>query len=168
MIAKPAAMPGTCGARNATPPATIVNTSRGHSRLRRIAPGWCSGSAVLTRALESSRAMGGLISARLPSRSPMSAASTHQPTTIGTRVSSEWVAAASTETVASTVAAPPLSRTVVLRKSTKRTPLQQCLEHFPHPRRALDRQIGLLGQLGGDFVGAHGGAHHVAQPPRLH
>src|SRR6266568_727671 len=112
--------------------------------------------------------MGGLISARLPSRSPMSAASSHHPTAIGTRVSSEWLASASTETVASTVAAPPLSRTVVFRKSKKRTPLQQCLEHFPHPSRALAREIRLLLKLRGGCVGAHGRAHCSGQAPRLH
>ena len=46
MIAKPAAMPGICGARKARPPASSVNSASGHSRLSRIALGWCSGSVV--------------------------------------------------------------------------------------------------------------------------
>ena len=52
--------------------------------------------------------------------------------------------AASTVTAASAVAAPALSRTVVLRKSTNRTCLlQQRLEQPAHAAGAVDRQVGL-------------------------
>src|SRR5664279_4009750 len=155
MIAKPAAMPGTCGARKASPPAISVNSSSGHRRLTRIALGWFSGSAVLAFASASRRAIGGVI--------------THQPTTIGNRCSSELVPTASTVTSASAVAAPALSITVDLRKSTNRTRLlQQRLEQFAHARRAVDGQVGLARQLGWRFVGIDGDAENRVQRSRLH
>src|SRR5665811_477623 len=138
-------MPGIWGARNANPPATTMNSSSGHSLFRRVAPGRYSGSAVLDFASPSRRAIGGLTSARRPSRSPIAAATTHQPTEIGTIVASEDGAAESTVTITSAVAAAALSRTVALRKSTKCTPLlQQRLEQPAHTALPVDYQVGLL------------------------
>src|SRR5271167_513990 len=166
MIANPAAMPGTCGARKASPPAASVNTNSGQSRLTRIALGWCSGRVVLALAFASRRAIGGLVSARLPKRRPITAAITHQPSATGTTCFSPCSAAASTVTAASAVAAPALSRTVVLRKSTNRTVqrrLEKRLEQFPHAARAVDRQIGLTRELRRRFVGADGHAQGVRE-----
>src|SRR5277367_22732 len=155
MIAKPAAMPGIWGARKARPPASSVNSKSAHSRLSRIAPGWCSGNVVVDFAPASSRAIGGFVSARRPRRRPISAASTHQPTASGPTRASELCAAASTVTAPSAVAAPALSRTVVLRKSTKRTgQLQQRLEQTAHTAGAVEQEVGLRRQLRGSFVGA--------------
>src|SRR6516165_7587210 len=166
MIAKPVAMPGTWGARNARPPAASVNSNSGHRRLRRVAPGWCSGRVALAFALASRRAIGGLVSARRPRRRPMTAAISHQPTAITTRLFSEFPAAASTVTVASAVAAAALSRTVVLRKSTNRTRLlQKRSEQFAHAGRAVDREVGLEPQLGRRFIGAHSHAQRARQAP---
>ncbi len=78
------------------------------------------------------------------------------PRAIGASRWSEPCAAARTVTAASAVAAPALSRTVVLRKSTNRTcyRLQQRLEQTAHAGRAVDHEIGLGRQLRGSFVGA--------------
>ena len=107
---------------------------------------------MLDLALASSRAIGGLVCARRPRRSPIATAITHQPTANRISDVSELPADASTVTVASAVAAPALRRTVVLRKSTKRTVLQERLEQFPHAGGAVDREVGLLRQLGRRFV----------------
>jgi hypothetical protein len=85
MIAKPAAMPAICGARKARPPDSSVNSASGHSRLSRIAFGCCSGSVVVACADASRRAIGGLVCARLPSRSPMALAISHHPTATSAR-----------------------------------------------------------------------------------
>src|SRR5277367_5932145 len=138
MIAKPAAMPGICGAKNASPPDRSVNTINGHRRLTRIALGWCSGSELLAFALASSRAIGGFVCARLPSRMPVAVASSHQPTATSASCVSERELAAITVTAASAVAAPALRSTVVLRKSTNRTALQQRLEQLAHATGAVD------------------------------
>src|SRR5262249_3024413 len=133
MIAKPVAMPGTWGARNASPPAASVNSRSGHRRLGGRAPGGGSGGGGRALALSRGRAIGGLVSARRPRRRPITAAISHQPTAIATSPFSEFPAAASTVTVASAVAAAALSRTVVLRKSTNRTRLlQERSEQFAH------------------------------------
>jgi hypothetical protein len=79
MIAKPAATAATCGAKNPTTPAANVETSSGHSRLAIVNPGRSSGSDVWLRAVASSRAIGGVASARRPSATPISAATSHQP-----------------------------------------------------------------------------------------
>src|SRR6185437_5818578 len=167
MIAKPAAMPGICGARKASPPASSVNTSRGHSRLSRIALGCCSGSEVLACAVASSRAIGGLVAARRPSRIPTTVATSHQPAETNTSVWSALDAPASTVTTASAVAAAALSSTVVLRKSTKRTPLQERLEQPPHAPRPVHRQVRLGGELGRGLVRGHGDAESRLELPFL-
>lgn len=64
----------------------------------------------------------------------------------------ELDAAASTVTVASAVAAAALNMTVALRKSTKRTALQERLEQLAHAPRAIDREVRLAGKLRGRFV----------------
>ena len=112
---------------------------------------------------ESSRAIGGVVCARLPSRSPMTAAISHQPTAIGTSSLLELPAPASTVTAASAVAAAALSRTVVLRKSTNRTVLEQRLEQPAHARGPVDREVGLACELGRGFVGAHRHAQRVGE-----
>src|SRR5271165_2431305 len=168
MIAKPVAIPGIWGASRARPPDSRVNTSSGHSRLIRIALGRCSGSVVVALALDSSRAIGGLAWARRPSRRPMTAATSHQPTETGrSRLFEPALAARSTVTAASAVAVAALSRTVALRKSTNRTELQQRLEQPAHSGRAVDGQIGLTGELRRSFVGADGDTQSGGELARL-
>src|SRR5271155_1018921 len=166
MIAKPAAMPGIWGARKARPPANSVNSKSAHSRLSRTAPGWCSGNVVVDLAPASSRAIGGVVSARRPRRRPISAASTPPPTAIAPTRASELCAAARTVTAASAVAAPALSRTVVLRKSTKRTCLlQQRLQQAAYAAGPIEDEIGLRRQLRGSFVGADRHTDRGSQDP---
>ena len=85
-------------------------------------PGCCSGSVVCVRAVASRRAIGGVVSARRPSQTPITAATAHQPTLTSTAVGSKSREAEIRVSTASKVAAPALSRTVTLRKSTNRTP----------------------------------------------
>ena len=121
MIANPAATAGTWGKMNATAPAPSVEASSGHSRFSSVRPGLSSGSVGRVRALASSVAIGAEVFARRPSQPPASAAISHQPPATGTSRFSEVPAPPATVTAASAVAAPALRRTVVLRKSVKRT-----------------------------------------------
>src|SRR4029077_2293740 len=170
MIAKPAAMPGIWGARKASAPDSSVNTASGHSRLTSTAAGWTSGSVLVARAPDSRRAIGGLVCARRPSPSPTRVAITHQPRSTATSTvrEPEPVVEASSEMAASAVAAPALSSTVVLRKSTKRKtpPLQQGLQQRPYAGRTVDGQVGLARQLGRYFVRADGDANGVRERAR--
>src|SRR3954468_12730632 len=63
-------MAAICGSTNAGPPATIENRATAHSRLNTIAPGSCSGSAVVLRAFDISRAIGSPPSRRPPGPPP--------------------------------------------------------------------------------------------------
>ena len=79
MIAKPAATAATWGRKKPSTPATNVDSSSGHKRLAIVIPGRISGSVVCVFAVASSRAIGGFVSARRPSRTPITAATSHQP-----------------------------------------------------------------------------------------
>ena len=79
MMAKPQAMPGTCGASTARPPAATVQSSSGHRRLSSVVPGLSSGSVVCVRAPASRFAIGGEVAERAPMAMPIDVASTHQP-----------------------------------------------------------------------------------------
>ena len=148
------------------------NTSRGHSRLTRIAEGRCSGSAVLgARAREQlgDRGAGvgcaGRARPRSARRSPTSRPRAARSAT------AKPAAAESTVTSASAVAAPALSSTVVLRKSVKRTAqsgLEQRLQQRAHAVGALDREIRLREQLGRGFVGADRDAQRTREQAPLH
>ena len=157
MIAKPAAMPGICGARKARPPASSVNSSSGHRRLSRIALGMVLGQrgARLGARRAGARSAGwsrragrgaGRSARRPPTSRRRSAAS----------VCSELGAGGEHgDDAPSAVAAPALSSTVVLRKSTKRTRVYSSASSSPRtPLGAVDRQVGLARQLGRRFVGA--------------
>ena len=167
MIAKPAAMPGIWGARKARPPAEqreqqqrpqAVEQDRAGTVLGQRRAGLGAGEQARDRRV----GLGAPAQAQADQRRehPPAHRERHQ------RVLRPWSAAASTVTAASAVAAPALSRTVVLRKSTNRTVqrrLQQRLEQFPHAARAVDRQVGLARELGGRFVGADGHAQRARQ-----
>jgi hypothetical protein len=122
MSEKPAAIAGTCGVTNATAPDPIIATISGQSRLSRTVPGRCwSGSVVVARAPASSRAIGGVVSARRPSTIPITAATDHHAAQNTSSPVSSSPAAPAIATAASAVAAAAHDSTVVLRKSTKRT-----------------------------------------------
>ena len=76
---------------------------------------------LCVRALASSDAIGGDVSARRPSHSPTSAASTHHPAATGITSESARVGGRGEVTAASALAAPALSSTVIRRKSVNRT-----------------------------------------------
>src|SRR5689334_19191563 len=168
MIVKPAAIPGICGARKATPPAASVSSSSGHRRLTTVKPGRCSGIIVAALASASSLVIGGLVAARRPSHRPKAAASTHQPAMPSTRPASSMFVAPATQTTASRDAAAPLSRTVTRRKSTNRIrgSAEQRLQELAHAARAVDEDVGAGLDLVRRLVGAHADAQRVAQPPR--
>src|SRR5579875_1642499 len=168
MIAKPAAMPGTCGASSARPPESSVNSASGHRRFRRIAPACSCGSELLVRAPASRRAIAGLACSWRPRRRPVATESSHQPKTTRSSCVPERKPAARTVTSASALAAPALSITVVRRKSTKRTLLQQRLEQFAHAAGARDREVGLLGETGRGFVGGDRHAQRAGELAGVH
>src|ERR1700733_9845720 len=171
MIANPVATAGTCGTPNATAPAPRVETSSGHNRLSIVRAGLPSGSEACVRALASSDAIGPDVPARLPSQMPIPAAATHQAAANGTSVSSPLFAPPATVTAASRVAQPALTRTVVRRKSAKRTPPslsdpllrprprasvgRQRREQLDHAVRSIDHEVGLGGDLGRSLIGAN-------------
>ena len=130
---------------------TSVNTSSGHSRLSRIAPGGARAASRWPSRVASRRAIGGLVSARRPSRRPITAAITHQPAQTGTSARLGTLRRpASTVTAASAVAAPALSSTVVLRKSTKRTAGPTAAPRAAPARRpARPGQVGLAASSAG-------------------
>ena len=72
-------MPGTWGRRKPTTPATTVNTTSGHIRLKSTEPGWSSGSDVAVRAELSSRRVPSLTLWRRPRIAPMMSAASHHP-----------------------------------------------------------------------------------------
>src|SRR5215207_5070024 len=151
MIVKPAATAATWGSKNETPAAPMVDSSSGHRRLTIVVPGASSGSVVCERAPASSRAIGGEVSARRPSAMPIVVASSHQPAATYTSTPSSSRAMPITVTVASSVAAPALSRTVALRKSPNRTAArsgEQRLQELADAVGALDHRVGLVGELG--------------------
>ncbi len=120
MISKPAAIPGTCGARKASAPATAVATRSGHSRLRTVGHGRSSGIVVAARASASARAIGGVVEDWRPRRAPTTAATSHQATAWSATLEPGSFAAPTTHAAASAVAAPALSSTVVRSRSAKR------------------------------------------------
>src|SRR5580692_5723325 len=101
-------------------------------------------------------------------RRPTATAISHQPTAISASIVSDLALAASTVIPASAVAAPALSNTVVLRKSTNRTVLQQRLEQLTHAGGPVDGEVRLLREAGGRFVGADGHAQGAREIPGLH
>jgi hypothetical protein len=135
-------------------PAATVDSSRGHSRLTTTAPGRCSGSIVATLASASSLPIEVVTWGRRPSAMPMIDAATHQPAPTSTSVLSASPVAAMTVTIASIVAAPALSITVVLSRSTKRTAAlrRQRRQQRAHARRPVDEHVGHGLELGGRLV----------------
>src|SRR4029077_13010166 len=96
--------------------------------------------------------------------SPIRVAIPHQPSATINTLASERPAIASAVTAPSAVAAPALSRTVVRRKSTKRTRLgDEHSEQLAHAGGAVDRQVGLEHELLGSLLGTHRDAHGVRQ-----
>src|SRR3954468_7058823 len=165
MIAKPVAMPVTCGTITARPPATTMLTSSGHRRLISTEPGRCSGSIVAFLASARTRAIGGVALARRPSSVPIAAAATHQPAqTITSTSSLDWLAARTVMTP-SVVAAPALSITVDRRKSTKRKVASggQRREQGAHAGRAVDEHVRALGECRRCLVGGDADAEHGPQ-----
>src|ERR1700739_1106393 len=129
----------------------IANGSRGQSLLSSVSAGRCCGSAVLVLAPASSPPIDALTPTRRPSHRPIAAGTTHHPTIEPTRAVLLSTAAERTVIAASAEAAPALSSTVVLRKSTNRTrrplALEQRLQQGPNPALAVDRDVGLLDEL---------------------
>src|SRR3954449_248451 len=165
MIAKPVAMPVTCGTITARPPATTMLTSSGHRRLISTEPGRCSGSIVAFLASARTRAIGGVALARRPSSVPIAAAASHQPAqTITSTSSLDWLAARTVITP-SVVAAPALSITVDRRKSTKRKAASgsQCREEGADAGGPADENVGALGQRGRRLFRRDADAEHGLQ-----
>src|SRR6516164_6664163 len=123
-----------------------------------VRAGLTSGSEACVRAVASSDAIGGEVSARRPSQIPIKPAATHQPAENGTRRSSLLPVAPATVSAAKTVAAPALARTVVRRKSVNRTGWASVCgerrEQLGHPGRAVDHDVGLIGDFGRSLVRA--------------
>ena len=84
MIAKPVATAGTWGRTNATRAGAERREQQRPQAVEQRAAGLTSGSEDCVRALASSVAIGGEVSARRPSQIPISAAITHQPAATGT------------------------------------------------------------------------------------
>src|SRR5579884_1292816 len=165
MIAKPVATAGTCGSTNASAPAPSVESSSGHRRLSTVRPGLISGRVGRIRALDRRFAIGGEVSPRRPSQTPITAAIAHQPAPSGTTRPSPLSAAPATVTAASALAAAALIRTVVRRKSEKRTLLRdQGREQVADAVGPLDGDVSLLHDLRGPLLGGHADANGGLKP----
>src|SRR5437588_3584178 len=115
------------------------------------------------RALASRLAIGGEVSARRPSQIPIPAAISHHPAATGTTSSSSEPIPPARVTAASALAAAALIKTVVFRKSAKRTYSDQQLEQLAHSRCPLHDDVGLGGDPAGSLVGVDADADRARQ-----
>ena len=124
------------------------------------------------RALASSEAIGGEVSARRPSDNPTSTATTHHPAATGTtRSSPEPLATPASVTAARTRGGGGAHQRGRSRKSEKRTKRSlgdQAGEQLAHAFRSVDDDVGLRGDRRRSLLGSHPDPDASRQPSLLH